>query len=90
MSDDRDESLLDFKRRAAAADIHDVAERRLGVRLEREGEHEWSGRCPRCGGGLSINAEASPTPQQLVVSSLPPGDLDLSTQLANGSGFGIE
>jgi len=37
---------------------------------------------------LSINTEASPTPQQLVVSSLPPGDLDLSTQLANGSGFG--
>ena len=37
---------------------------------------------------LSINAEASPNPQQLVVSSLPPGDLDLSTQLANGSGFG--
>jgi hypothetical protein len=57
-STERDESYWDFKQRAGAANILRVAER-LGARLERLGESEWTGPCPRCGGtgGFSVDVE---------------------------------
>jgi phage/plasmid primase-like uncharacterized protein len=53
-----DETLRDFKQRAAAADILATAHR-LGAGLKRVGPNEWAGSCPVCGGtgGFSINTE---------------------------------
>jgi hypothetical protein len=56
---EREESLLDFKLRAEAANILKVAER-LNARLERVGASAaWTGPCPSCGGtgGFSIDVE---------------------------------
>jgi hypothetical protein len=50
-----DESLRDFRERAAAAPILKVADR-LGARLKRVGESvEWQGPCPACGGRLIVD-----------------------------------
>jgi hypothetical protein len=52
-----DDAFEAWKQRAAAADIHDVATRLLGVKFAGRARREMAGPCPRCGGEdrFSIN-----------------------------------